>query len=242
MRSFNERSRRVGVLGRAQARRAMAAAGPGGRFAAIAERAEAGEDATVACSLVGCASAREGVDLGAALDELVATTERAAGRAPRVAEMRALAVAWSEESLSYLHGHSCEDPITGMPGPRHMRARLNEVYRGAISRNEDPARTLALVVVETPIPAMPDPFNHALWWVRLSEAVRSVFCGEETMCTVGHDRLAVLVHRDAELGSRVAALRLNLADVLPDGHRVWIEGLPRLVEGAVFTLDELLRR
>lgn len=239
---FTERGIRTAVLDRALHRRTRATTGTGDRYVAIAERVAAGEDATVACSLVGRNTAREGADLGEALDGLRSTTGQAAGRSPSFEEMRALALAWSEESLSYVHRLSCEDPLTGLAGSAHLRARLTEVYRGAHVRGEDPSRRYALVVIDMMSPAFADPFNQALWWVRLSESVRESFPGEETMCSVGRDLLVLLVERTDDLGARITDLRLGLGDALPEGGRLWIEGLPREIETAACVLDELLRR
>ena len=222
---------------------AFATTGSGDRFDAILERTVRGEDATAACTTVGRMMAREGADLGEALDELRTTVGRAAGRPPTFAEMRALSVAWAEESLSYVHQLSCEDPLTGMAAPAHLRARLNEVYRDAAVAGTDASRTHGLVVLAVPAPPDDDPFGHALWWLRIGEAVRHHFPGEETISSAGSRQLVVLTRRDAELGLRLARLRTDLRRVAPIiGGRLWIEGLPPDVDAAGRVLDELLRR
>ena len=75
--------------------------------------------------------ARDGADLGEALDGLRATYARVQGGEPDFRALRALCIAWSEETLGYLHQLSCEDPLTGLASLAHLRARLSEVYRGA---------------------------------------------------------------------------------------------------------------
>jgi hypothetical protein len=239
---FAERGRRTALLDRAVRRHRDITIAPAEHYVAIAERAAEGGDATVACSMVGRHAAREGADLGEALDELRATIERVADRSPSFEEMRALALAWSEETLSYVHRLSCEDPLTGLAGAAHLRVRLNETYRGALAQGRDPSRTHALVVVQVGTPGIADPFNHALWWVGVSEVARQSFGGEETMCSLGRDLLVVLVRRDRDLGTRIAGLRQDLARLLPGGCPLWIEGLPGDIEGAARVVDELLRR
>ena len=101
------------------------------RFEAVGERLLAGHDASSACAFVGREIARDGADLGEALDGLRTTYARVQGGEPDFRALRALCVAWSEETLGYLHQLSCEDPLTGLASLAHVRARLSEVYRGA---------------------------------------------------------------------------------------------------------------
>ena len=240
---ISERGTRTAVLEHGDHRAERASSGTGDRFDAIRERAIRGEDTTVACTTVGRELAREGADLGEALDGLRSAVVQATGRPPAFEEMRALALAWSEESLSYVHQLSCEDPMTGMAAPAHLRARLNEVYRHARVTGTDAARTHALVVLAVPAAPDDDPFSHALWWLRIGETVRDHFRGEETISSAGNRLLAVLVRRDADLGHRIAALRADLRRVAPVlGGRLWIEGLPSDVDAAGRVLDELMRR
>lgn len=212
------------------------------RLEAVAEAASRGEEARAACSVTGRMMAREGVDLGEALDELRSATEQAAGREPTFEEVRALGMAWAEETTAYVHQLSCEDPLTGLASAAHLRARLSEVYRGARLNGVDPAASYAVAVVEVPVTAT-DPFNNALWMVRVVEVLRISFPGEESVAAVGPSRLAVLVPREEHLGIRLAGLRVDLEELAGPGEvAVWLEGLPGGLEGAVRVLDDLLRR
>ena len=49
------------------------------------------------------------------------------GDEPDFDATEALSVAWSEETLGYLHQVSCEDPLTGLATLAHLRARLAEL-------------------------------------------------------------------------------------------------------------------
>ena len=106
------------------------------RFEAVGERLAAGHDASSACAWVGREMARDGADLGEALDGLRATYAHVKGGEPDFRALRALCVAWSEETLGYLHQLSCENPLTGLASLAHVRARLSEIYR-APSRGGD---------------------------------------------------------------------------------------------------------
>jgi hypothetical protein len=86
-------------------------------------------------------------------------------------------------------------------------------------------------------------FTRALRLVQLTEALRAVYSGGETLGRLGQDRAVALVERGRDLGTSVALLReylgeLDLGDV---DLRVWIEGLPPSRSSATRLLDELAR-
>lgn len=215
------------------------------QFEAVAEALAADAEVLTACAVLGHELARDGVDLGSALQGLESTYRSVTGVEPGFAATEALCLAWSEETLSYLHQLSCEDELTGLASPAHLRARLSEVFREADLRGTAPRTTHALVVVELPILANPsDPFSRALWLVRAAEEVRTVFPGGDAICTLGATRLVVLTTRGPGLGHRLASVREHVsagADV-SESARVWVEGLPGSVEAAAVLLDELSRR
>ena len=214
------------------------------RFEAVGEALASGRDPVVACSVVGHEMARDGVDLGEALRGLRATYQQVIGADPEFAALHALGMAWSEETLAYLHQLSCEDPLTGLASHAHVRARLGEVYRGVEQGGRSAQQSHALVVVDLPsLAGGHDRFSRALWLVRLAETVRSCFDGGETVGQVGATRLVVLTDRGVELGRRVATLREMVTSLGEGatGARVWIEGLPGGIDSAVRLLDELAR-
>lgn len=217
------------------------------RFEAVAERLAAGQDASVACSMVGRHTARDGADLGEALDGLRATYARVQGGEPGFRALRALCQAWSEETLGYLHQLSCEDPLTGLASLAHLRARLSEVQRGAEQGGRSMTTSHALVVVDLPLLAQPaavhDPFESALRLVRAARTARMVFAGEETICQASARRLVVVAERGEGLARRVGLLRDLVEDLDPlaGRARVWIEGLPSSDDGVALLLDEIAR-
>src|SRR4051794_19389923 len=227
------------------------------RFEAVGERLAAGHDASSACALVGRETARDGADLGEALDGLRTTYARVQGGEPDFRALRALCVAWSEETLSYLHQLSCEDPLTGLASLAHVRARLSEVYRGAEHGGRATNTSHALVVVDLPllgrqpsveggssvVAGMTAGFESALWLARLADYTRLVFPGGETIGLASPSRLVVVTERGDLLAPRVGLLRGLVEDLDPRGERarVWIEGLPPSDDGAGLLLDEIAR-
>jgi hypothetical protein len=142
---------------------------------------------------------------------------------------------------------SCEDPMTGLASLAHVRTRLDEIYRESELTDIGVSGSHALVIVElcfrepTAVPG--HHFTRALRLVQVTEAMRAVYSGGQTVGRLGLDRAVALVDRHADLGVSVALLREFLGDLdLGEADvRVWIEGLPRSADSATRLLDELAR-
>ena len=215
-----------------------------GRLEAVGDALACGRDVEPACASVGRDLARDGVDLGEALCGLRTTYAVVTGRPPALAAVEALALAWGEETLGYVHQISCEDPLTGLASLAHLRARLSEVYREADQRAVSASASHALVVVELPLLAgVEGRFERAMWQVRIAETVRLVFPGSETIGHIRGSRLVVLGERTGLLGRKVVALSGLLEGLGGPGQgaQVWIEGLPGGNDAAASLLDELAR-
>ena len=217
------------------------------RFEAIGERLAAGRDATGACAEVGRELARDGATLGEALDGLQVTWSQLTGTEPGFGAVRAMAEAWGEESLAYVHQLSCEDPLTGLASLAHLQARVSEAYRAADQGERSPSNSHALVLVDLPWLALPstwqDPFEATLRLVRLAETARTVFPGDEPIAKASPSRLVVLAWRGNLLARRVGLLRELVEEPGRDQGRarVWIEGLPPTADAAAIQLDEIAR-
>ena len=217
------------------------------RFEAVGEALASGVDPTAACNVVGRDVAQDGASLGEALAGLRTTYALVTTIEPPFEATEALAVAWSEASLQYLHQLSCEDPLTGLASLAHVRTRLSEIYRESENSGRSPQGQHSLVVVELREPAGAAPVEHkftrVLRLLQLSEAIRTVFPGGETIGRLGLQRAVVVVRRNVSLGASVATLNEFLADLdFGDAQtRVWIEGLPASDDAAALLLDELAR-
>lgn len=209
------------------------------RFEAVGEALASGSDSVAACEHIGGMLARDGVAMGEALEDLARTWELVRGGIPAYAETRALATAWGEATLGYLHAVSCEDPLTGLASLAHLRACVADVHRAGPAHD-----THALVVVST-IASGTDrlggPLAQAMEDAKLGATVRGVFAGRETIGHIGPGRLVVLADRDDRLARRVDLLVRLLGPRTATGPRVWIEGLPDTDAAAAALLDELAR-
>lgn len=218
------------------------------RFEAVGEALVAGSRVHDACAVVGRELARDGVDLSEALDGLRSTFAQVVGSEPDFASTEALSVAWSDETLGYLHQVSCENPLTGLATLAHLRARLAELQRGAEASGIPAGTRYALVVVDLPAHELSragevDQFGHALMMARIADRARLVFSGEESVGEASPSRLLVLAARTDDLGLRVVVLKDLIADATSLGGaiRVWIEGLPSSHAAMAALLDELAR-
>lgn len=217
------------------------------RFEAVGEALASDADTVAACNVVGRDVARDGAALGEALDGLRVTYALVKGTAPDFRSAEALCVAWSEATLEYLHQLSCEDPLTGLASLAHVRTRLAELYRSGEQVDISMQGSHALVIVEICFARLAGvsehTFTRARRLVRITEAVRSVFSGGETIGRLGLDRVVAVVPRDLDLGTSVAVLRnfLGGLDIGSADVRVWIEGLPASTESAARLLDDLAR-
>ncbi len=216
-------------------------------FDAIAEALLCDGDVAAACEAVGRDVARDGACLGEALSGLRATYDLLWGEEPGFEATEALSVAWSEATLQYLHQLSCEDPLTGLASLAHVRTRLDELYRDAELTDVPVSTSSALVIVELVFltrSAGPDhAFTRALRLVQVTETIRSVWSGGQTIGRLGRERAVALVPRAPDLGTSVALLRelLDDLDLGAADTRLWIEGLPGTAASATALLDELAR-
>lgn len=210
-------------------------------FDAVGEALRSGADAVAPSAEVGRAHARVGASLGEALDGLRTTYARVLGREPAYASVKALSVAWSDSTMEFLNQISCEDPLTGMASQAHLRSRLGELYREAEIVGHDLRTRNALVVAEV-TDAGSDHLRRELTLAQVTDALRTVFFGGETVGRAGPLRGIAVVRRRPDLGGSVAVLREYLDDLGLRGEvRIWIEGLPGTFEAAGSLLDELAR-
>jgi hypothetical protein len=215
------------------------------RFEAVGEALVTGSRIHAACAVVGRELARDGVDLGEALAGLRSTYAQVLGRDPDFASTEALSVAWSDETLGYLHQVSCENPLTGLATLAHLRARLAELQRAAEASGSPATTSHALVVLDLPAGELGGDatFGRALLLARIADRARLVFSGGESIGEATPSRLLILAPRSDDLGLRVIVLRDLVADTTSLGGavRVWIEGLPSSHAAVAALLDELAR-
>lgn len=199
------------------------------------------EDPAVAAHEVGASAAQ----LGDPLDDVLAVVESAYLQAratdPEYRVVRAAITGWSAQMALYSWEISCEDPLTTLATPAHLRSRIEDAYRVAASRRHAPEVEYALVVLQqTPVPR-PLALETAMDGLRMARILRGVFDADETIAPLAPHRFGVLVHRSRQ--DRVADLR---ARCVADGtvapvERIWTESLPPRLDDVAWLLSELGR-
>lgn len=192
--------------------------------------------------VVGASAANFGSPLQEVLDQLERAYARI-GTEPAYSVVKALTVAWSEAALSHQYELSCEDPLTALSTLAHLRSRLGDLYRGA-ERDASAARdSHAVVVVELAASESANLLNGSLAMLEVSEAMRAVYSGDETIAQLGPRRAAALVARDRTDRSTLELLRILVRRQSPGvaEPRLWIESLPRNAAGIGWLLTELAR-
>jgi hypothetical protein len=227
----------------AQSRRDLVPAG----FEPLFDALEDGEPVFGVVEELGRAAAAEGTPLDDVLGSLEATYG-ASGIVldqPPFEVARALAAAWADSSLRFLHSVSCEDPLTGLASLAHVRTRMSEVYRECDRRGVSATRTHALLVVQLHWPAsVTSPFDRLMRMIDVAETLRSVYAGEEVVGQLTGSRTVALVRRDGDIGQTVSGL-LGLLQSWEERTgvvtRLWIEGLPASQLAGEALLDDLAR-
>lgn len=212
------------------------------RFEAVGEALTSGSGprSVAACEVLGGILARDGVSLGEALEDLARTWGLVRGEAPAYAETRALAVAWGEATLGYLHGVSCADPLTGLASLAHLRTVIADVRRAGPAHE---THALVVVAADSALDGdrLGEPLARAMQDAQVGAVVRGVFAGPETIGHLAPGRLAVLAERDDRLTRRLDLLLRMLDASGPPAPRVWVEGLPETEAAVAALLDELAR-
>jgi GGDEF domain-containing protein len=191
----------------------------------------------------GRAAADSGTTIEALLDDLATVCQGATGSHPDFRLMRAVAEGWSDAQLGYLHSLSCEDPLTGLTSIHHVRTRLTDAYRAADRDGVEPQVALVLIDIVDRGAGL-SRLDRTMRLVHVSEMLRTVYSGDETLGQLSGSRAVAVVRRDESLATTVRGLRDLLAGWASRGGpttRVWIEGLPSSLGAAVTLLDELTR-
>ncbi|MFD1826178.1 MULTISPECIES: hypothetical protein [Mumia] len=201
-----------------------------------------GGDPEGAAVELGTAAAAEGIGWSELLRDVEDVSRSVSGSLPPYEMVRAMSIAWTETALQDAYAMSCEDPLTGLTTPEHLRTRLDDAYRLAERNGAAASDQWAFVVVELTSTGGPEiGLLRSLSMIAVSDLLRTCFDGDETIARLGERRAVALVRRsDATRG--YTALR-DLIAQSPDvpSTRVWVEGVPASSQAASRLLGELGR-
>jgi hypothetical protein len=219
-----------------------------------------GADLTGALSDLGRARARAGAGLDETLtdlaalhavltnaevrDGLIATDPNAAP----TSMVRAAALAWADESFGELRGAEMNENLTSLTTHAYLRTRLGEVYRSAARAGATAAETHVLLVVTLDLSSVTG-WPRLMAMVLVSDALREVFDGGESIAILGPSVAVVLAERDPAFGDRSLSAgwlitdRLAVDPQLESARRpvLRLESLPSTQEDATELLLNLSR-
>ncbi|MEU3019854.1 MULTISPECIES: hypothetical protein [unclassified Nocardiopsis] len=198
---------------------------------AVCEAHTSGEDLVDACSRLGEARARSGVDVGRALADLAAFGEVVGWGHVPLSLVRALAEGWVEGGRGR---DTCQDPLTGLANASYLRTRVRELYRSA--EETVPAAFDHRLVVVSLDPAL-DPWRRAARLIVLGHELSRFFTRGESLCLVSRGRIAVVARDVPALRTELDELRSGIG--WEHGAAVWSVPLPATHGEAAALIDGL---
>jgi hypothetical protein len=141
--------------------------------------------------------------------------------------VRAAALAWAEAACGDLRSVEAKDNLTDLTTQAYLRTRLNEVYRQAARLGVPAASTHALLVVTLDLTAV-SGWSRIMAMVLVSDALREIFDGGESLALLGPSVAAVLSERDPGFGDRALSAGWLITERLKIDRQLAPTGRPAL--------------
>lgn len=215
---------------------------------ALTEALVGGGDPTAAAARLGSVRGDTGVGIAEALDDLTCVY-RIVGIDPPLDVVRALCEGWAAAVDAMPAQSAVLDPESGLPNLDYLAVRLGETYGTARRQAEHAFLTHCLVLVDVAAGDVP-PWRRMARSAAMGRALTEALGAGHPMAALGGGGFAVLVPRDPDLGETVRRMRdrvnetavtLQIADLLRQPPRIWIEPLPETHERAADLLNHLRR-
>ncbi|MGC4176131.1 hypothetical protein [Demequina sp.] len=201
---------------------------------ALVEALEAGKDTAPAAFRLGQARAAAGVGITEAIDDMTVLFRAAGFQTPPIRSIRSLCEGWTERDLAPIVAPTMTDAESGLGTGEYLVQRLAEVYGMASRSNTKVSQTHALVIVDVSV-SDNDPWQRIARNAAVGHALKDAYGDGHPMARLSDGIYAVLVVRDANLGTGLSALRDHIAErsiqmrvgnLMRQPPRVWVESLP----------------
>jgi hypothetical protein len=215
---------------------------------ALCEAVVGGGDPTGAAARLGSVRGGSGVGIAEALDDLTCVYA-VVGIEPPMDAVRALCEGWAAAVDAMPAQSAVLDPESGLPSLDYLAVRLGETYGVARKHAHHAFVTHCLVLIDVAAGDVP-PWRRMARSAAMGRALTDALGAGHPMAALGGGAFAVLVARDYDLGETVRRMRdevneyaetLQIADLLRQPPRIWIEPLPETHERAVDLLNHLRR-
>lgn len=201
---------------------------------ALAEALQAGRDTAPAAFRLGQARAASGVGITESIDDMAVLFRAAGFESAPIRSIRALCEGWTERDTAPATVPVLTDAESGLGTPEYLVQRLAEVYGSASRSGARVSATHALVVVDVSV-SDSDPWQRIARNATVGHALTDAYGVGHPMARLADGVYAVLVERDAALGTGIASLRDHIAEraiqmrvgnLMRQPPRVWVESLP----------------
>lgn len=215
---------------------------------AFTEALSSGACTTAAAARLGEVRGAAGVGIAETLDDMRLVYD-ILGREPGMDVVRALCEGWAGAVEALPVQVSCIDPESGLPTLEYLGVRLAETYGAARRYGHEAHVSHCLVLVDVATEDLP-PWRRMARSAAMGRALSSALPTGHPMAALGGGAFAVLIPRDGDLGEAVRrmrdqvndhAARLQIADLLRQPPRIWIEPLPETHDQSVDLLHQLRR-
>jgi len=216
---------------------------------ALVEALEAGLDTAPAAFRLGQARAASGVGITESIDDMAVLFRAAGCAAAPIRSLRALCEGWTEGEAAPLQAPTMTDAESGLGTAQYLSHRLTEVYGTAARAGRHVSETHALVLVDVAV-ADSDPWQRIARNAAVGRALTDAYGVGHPMARLSDGIYAVLVERNEELGSGIAALRdhiatsavtMRVSNIMRQPPRVWVESLPNSHDYVQDLLESIYR-
>jgi len=207
-----------------------------------------------AAEALGLARGQAGVGIDETITDIacLAATASPTANTPEPWELaRAVARGWSRGAAAALTSESVRDPASGLGTIGYLAARLEEIYRAAEARGQDPTQAFYLLFADTEVSGA-GPIHRLIRAAGLGEVMRQVFrAGEPLGCVNAPAAIGLaVVGKEQEEATTMARLRVRLnrhfASLSDDQlvrlpAHLWVEHLPATYDLVLDRLSAVAR-
>lgn len=201
---------------------------------ALAEALQAGRDTAPAAYRLGQARAAAGVGITESIDDMAVLFRTAGFESAPIRSIRSLCEGWTERDTAPVVVSAMTDAESGLGTTDYLVQRLAEVYGAAARSGARVSETHALVLVDVSV-SDTDPWQRIARNATVGHALTDAYGLGHPMARLSDGVYAVLVSRDATLGTGIATLRDHIAEraiqmrvgsLMRQPPRLWVESLP----------------
>ena len=215
---------------------------------ALVEALESGLDPLAAARRLGASRAQGGTGIDETIDDLACAYEAIGAQVP-IDVMRAIACGWVTEREGHPVHTSFIRPVAGLHSAEYLEIRLRETFNDAARAGLGASTTHCLVVIDVALEAC-DVISRFKRTSAMGTILRSLYGDGHPMAMLCDGLFAVLLRRDADLGSQISNIRQRIveaashvpgASALRQPPTLWVQQLPQSSDDLALVLSDIHR-